>query len=382
MDNCSYSLPLAASQVHSLYIFHESEHPCFRCHKSRCFMKVGNQNEFPDLPRLLSDVKTGKCALILGPEIFQFNGQPLNTYVRNSLLEKYPDQIAAYYERDGFFLLRNPDDKPEIQDEIRYLFQNMDIDESLLRKIIEIPFSVVLSVNPDTFQRDLRFHYGLPHRFSLFDAGKEPDVDLPEAAPDLLKQRVPLYYNLLGCVEKQSTLILDYDDLFRLFQGLIAAPKLPGRLLVRLAETTSYLFLGFQFDRWHTQLLLRLLDVKRAARRFALQSVVPKEAGGEAFLVNQFRIKFLGAETHLLDQLHTAFADEGNLRAVNSADTPAKEAIVRLLQKGNTEHAIQKLIEVAKGTPVDQAATGLSARYQNWKTEKRPGVFFYFLIFA
>jgi len=336
-------------------------------------MKGGNQPVFPDLPRLVSDIKTGKCALILGPEIFHVNGLPLNTFVRNSLLEKFPDQIAAYYERDGFFLLRNPDDKPEIQDEIRYLFQNMDMDEALLRKIIEIPFSAVLSVNPDTFLRDLSFHYGLPHRFAWFDAGKETDVDLPEADPDLLKQRVPLYYNLLGCVEKQSTLILDYDDLFRLFQGLIAAPKLPGRLLVRLAETTSYLFLGFQFDRWHTQLLLRLLDVKRAARRFAFQSVVPQEVGGEAFLVNQFRIKFLGDETHLLDQLYQAFAEEGNLRAITNADTPAKEAIVRLLQKGNTEQAIQKLIEAAKGSPVEQAATGLSARFQNWKTEKNGG---------
>ena len=333
----------------------------------------GDNHEFPDLQRLVSDIKTGKCALILGPEIFQVNGLPLHTFIRNKVLESFPDQIAAYYERDGFFLLRNPDDKPEIQDEIRYLYQNTETDEALLRKIIEIPFSVVLSVNPDTYLRDLSFHYGLPHRFAWFDAGKETDVDLPEADPDLLQQRVSLYYNLLGCVEKQSTLILDYDDLFRLFQGLIAAPKLPGRLQVRLAETTSYLFLGFQFEPWHTQLLLRLFVVKRAARRFAVQSVVPKEAGGEAFLVNQFRIKFLGAETQLLDQIHHAFADEGNLRTISSADTPAKEAIVRLLQKGNTEQAIAKLIETAKGKPVEQAAIGLSARFQNLKNEKNGG---------
>ena len=265
-------------------------------------MTNGNKADFPDLPRLVSDIKAGKCALILGPEIFHVEGSPLHTYIRNKVLESFPDQIAAYYERDGFFLLRNADDKPEIQDEITHLYQQVDTDEALLRKIIEIPFSVVLSVNPDTFLRDLSFRYGLPHRFAWFDANKESDVDLPEADPDLLKQRVPLYYNLVGCIEKQSTLILDYDDLFRLFQGLIAAPKLPGRLMVRLAETTSYLFLGFQFDRWHTQLLLRLLDVKRAARRFALQSSAPKEEETEAFLINQFRIKFLGAEMHLLDQ--------------------------------------------------------------------------------
>ncbi|MEQ1744144.1 MAG: SIR2 family protein [Saprospiraceae bacterium] len=332
-----------------------------------------NKGDFPDLPRIVSDIKAGKCALILGPEIFQVEGIPLSVFVRNRVLEHFPDQIAAYYERDGFFLLRNPDDKPEIQDEVTYLFQEIDPDETILRKIIEIPFSVVLSVNPDTFLRDMSFRYGLPHRFAWFDASKESDVDLPEADPDLLKQRVPLYYNLLGCVEKQSTLILDYDDLFRLFQGLIAAPKLPGRLMVRLAETTSYLFLGFQFDRWHTQLLLRLLDVKRAARRFALHSVEPKEEETEAFLVNQFRIKFLGDDTHLLDQIHREFEKEDNLRQTTPADTPAKEAIVRFLQKGKTENAIAKLIEAAKGTPVEQASVGLSARFFNWQTEKNGG---------
>ncbi len=332
-----------------------------------------SKHEFSDLPRLVSDIKAGKCALILGPEIFQVKGEALSTYVRNKVLERFPDQIATYYERDGFFMLRNADDKPEIQDEITYLFQNIEPDEELLRKIIEIPFSMILSVNPDTFLRDLSFRYGLPNRFAWFDASKEADVDLPEIDPDLLKQRVPLYYNLLGCVEKQSTLILDYDDLYRLFEGLIAAPKLPGRLLVRLKDTTSYLFLGFQFDRWHTQLLLRLLDVKRAARRFALQSAIPEEEETEAFLVNQFRIRFLGAELHLLDQLHQAFGEEGNLREVQAANSPVKEAIVRFLQKGNTENAIEKLIEAAKGTSVEQAATGLSARYYSWKAEKTGG---------
>jgi hypothetical protein len=336
-------------------------------------MTKEDNGDFQDMPRLVADIKAGKCALILGPDIFPVNGMPLSTYIRNKILERFPDQIAAYYERDGFFLLRNADDKPEIQDEITYQYQDIDPDENLLRKLVEIPFSLVLSVNPDTFLRDLSFKYGLPHRFAWFDANKEEDVDLPEVDPDLLRQRVPLYYNMLGCIEKQSTLILDYDDLFRLFQGLIAAPKLPGRLMVRLKETTSYLFLGFQFDRWHTQLLLRLLDVKRAARRFALESDAPKEEATEAFLINQFRIRFLGIETHLLDRLYQAFADEGNLRVINPANTPAKEAIVRFLQKGNAENAIEKLIEAAKGTHVEQAAMGLSARYYNWKTEKSGG---------
>ena len=330
-----------------------------------------------DLVRLVADIKSGKCALVLGPEIFSVQGQPLQTYIKNQLLERFGDQIAAYYDRDGFFLLRNPDDKPEMQDEVQFLYKAVQPAEALLQQIIEIPFSLVLSVNPDTFLRDLSYAAGLPNRFAWFDARKQEDFDMPpsgEADGQALRDRIPMYYNLCGCVEKPSTLILDYDDLFRLLEGMLGAPKLPEKLLARLKDTTSYLFLGFQFDRWHTQLLLRLLDVKNAARRFAIQSPLPKEKDTEAFLLNQFRIRFLGDDADLLDQLHHHFADADLLRPTQSANTPAGQEITTFLQKGNLEKAVARLLDAAKTTGIADEATQMSARYHQWSEQKNKGL--------
>lgn len=329
-----------------------------------------------ELQRLVADVKAGRCALILGPEIFSINGQGIQTHIRAQLSERFGDQIAAYYERDGFFLLKNPEDKPEMQDELQHLYKSLRPAEDLLRQIVEVPFSLVLSVNPDTWLRDLSFRYGLPNRFAWFDPRKQEDLDVPdgsEAEGQALRDRIPLYYNLCGSVDRLSTLMLDYDDLYRLLEGMLGAPKLPEKLLARLKDTTSYLFLGFQFDRWHTQLMLRLLDVKNAPRRFAIQSPVPKEKDTEAFVISQFRIKFLGEETDVLRRVHAAFAAEGLLRPVDEGGAPARNEVTAHLQKGNLEKALGRLQDAAKGTSMADTATLLSSQYQLWLSEKNKG---------
>lgn len=329
-----------------------------------------------ELQRLVADVKAGRCALILGPEIFSIDGQGIQTHIRAQLSERFGDQIAAYYERDGFFLLKNPEDKPEMQDELQHLYKSLRPAEDLLRQIVEVPFSLVLSVNPDTWLRDLSFRYGLPNRFAWFDPRKQEDLDVPdgsEAEGQALRDRIPLYYNLCGSVDRLSTLMLDYDDLYRLLEGMLGAPKLPEKLLARLKDTTSYLFLGFQFDRWHTQLMLRLLDVKNAPRRFAIQSPVPKEKDTEAFVISQFRIKFLGEETDVLRRVHAAFAAEGLLRQVDEGGAPARNEVTAHLQKGNLEKALGRLQDAAKGTSMADTATLLSSQYQLWLSEKNKG---------
>ncbi|HLP96240.1 MAG TPA: SIR2 family protein [Saprospiraceae bacterium] len=328
-----------------------------------------------EFERLAEAIQSGNCALVLGPEIFQSEGLPLHHHIREHLKGIFGDQVTAY-ERDGFFLLQNPDDKPEMKDEVLQLYKNLSPPRELLQRIVEIPFTVVLSVNPDTHLRDLSYASGLPCRFAWFDAAKHMELEMPdgsEATGSALRERIPLYYNLCGSVEKPSTLVLDYDDLFRLLTGMLGAPKLPEKLLDRLKDTTYYLFLGFQFDRWHTQLLLRLLEVKNAARRFAVQSPLPKEKDTEAFVLNQFRIRFLGNEADLIAQIHQHFKASGELRPTRNLQTPAAQDITVFLQKGNLEKALARLSDAASNTELANKAVLLSAQYHQWLNEKNKG---------
>lgn len=329
-----------------------------------------------DLNRLVTDIKAGKCALVLGPEIFAVGDLPLQSYVRQQLMNRFGDQIVTYHERDGFFLLQTPDDKPDLQYELQHIYRSIKPAETLLQQILEVPFSLVLSVNPDTWLRDLSYANGLPCRFGWFDARKQEELLLPDSDgddPAALRERTPLYYNLCGCIERQSTLVLDYDDLFRLLEGLLGAPKLPEKLSARLKDTTSYLFLGFQFERWHTQLLLRLLDVRNSGLRFAMHSPEPKEKDTKAFVLKHFRINFLGDDALLMDKLHEAFAQEGLLRPANSAGTPAGKAIAVHLQKGELDKAVARLLNAATAEVRDDA-TLLSGQYHQYTEQKDKGL--------
>ncbi len=303
----------------------------------------------PDISKIVTDLKAGKAALILGPEIFDVDGIPMQRHVRQKIEQRFEDQIAAYYERDGFFIIKNQDDKPEIAEAVAELYRDMRPDEAVFRKIIEIPFPLVVSVNPDTFLTDLAFRFGVPHRFSAFYPNNPEDIEPPT-------REVPLFYNTAGCVARESSLLLDYDDLLRLLEGMLSAPKLPERLRNTLGDTKSFLFIGFQFDRWHTQLLLRLLNMRQAVRRIPTRTRIPDD-DTQAFLLNQFKIKFLGTDRDLLDELHQACAAEGILRSVTPPGSGPRAEVVFYLQKGNVEKAAETLYSAAQNTPLADDAT-------------------------
>ena len=179
-------------------------------------------NPSPDISKILADLKTGHAALIIGPEIFDVEGLPLQRYIRKQIEAEFPGQIASYYERDGFFILNNQDDKPEVAEAVADLFRNLRPNEDLYRQIMEIPFPLVVSVNPDTCLSELAFRLGVPHRFSAFYPNKPEDIETP--TPEL-----PLFYNIAGCIEREASLLLDYDDLLRLLEGMLAAHIGPHR---------------------------------------------------------------------------------------------------------------------------------------------------------
>jgi hypothetical protein len=232
----------------------------------------------PDISKIVADLKTGNAALILGPEIFDVDGMPVQRYVRQKIETEFQDDIASYYERDGFFIVRTEDAKPAIREAVADLYRNLHPNEATLQKIIEIPFPLVVSVNPDMFLSERAFRLGVAHRFSAFYPNAPEDIETPS-------RELPLFYNVAGCIAREPSLLIDYDDLLRLLEGMLSAPKLPERLRNTLGDTKSFLFLGFQFDRWHTQLLLRLLNMRQAVRRIA-PVTGQQDADTQAFLLN------------------------------------------------------------------------------------------------
>ncbi len=158
-------------------------------------------------------------------------------------------------------------------------------DEDLLKAIARLPFHLIVSINPDTFLSDTFYKFGVKHRFSHYRKGNRPS---DAVAPPTREE--PLIYNLTGSVLEDESSILDYEDLFSLIGSSLGAAGLPAGFRSAMEKIRTYIFMGFNFEKWHTQLMLRILCGKVGYRKYA----GPHELGADTriFLTNQFKIEF------------------------------------------------------------------------------------------
>lgn len=311
---------------------------------------------------IFSDIRQNKCVVLVGPEILKIGTISLRDVLRNQLKETNEDDIAHYYERDGFFLFRDRIAKEDVQREVVLFYQDhnlsKEIAEDLLLNLIRIKNHVILSINPDSFLSDVAFKYGIKHRFAYFQHGGTAvqDVDIPTGD-------MPLFYNLCGSLVRDDSLVLDYDDLFRLLSSLLGSPGLPPNLALSLQQAKHFLFVGFDFDKWYSQLLLRLLSGEKAIRKFAIDPS-EKNDNTTTFLVKQFDIEFIEDEQAFLMELIHRAGNEDLFRDIMEAQTPLSVRIIHFLQNGDVLNALNHLKTNEKA---QKTALLLLAQYHDLK---------------
>lgn len=317
---------------------------------------------------ILDDIRDQKAVLLIGPEIMRFEGKPLMSYLRESLFEHNPADIAYYYERDGFFLFNSPESKVRVARQVKRFYRALKPDEVLLRKVVQIPFHIVVSLNPDTFLSEAFYRHGIRHRFHYFQhrgrASEGEEVEAPNRA-------VPLVYNLFGSKDQDDSLVLDYNDVYALLQSVFGATGLPNKFLLALRKASTFIFLGFQFDRWYSQLLLKFLsDGGVLDNQLAANTSIP-DADTESFLIQQFKIKFLNDQSNFFQELYDRCSEEQLLRAIVEEDTcPEGVEIRKRIANGETDLALELLTGALKGTGKENAVALLSSRYTSLEQDK------------
>lgn len=292
---------------------------------------------------VLADIKNQQCVLLVGPEVVTVRGESLSTHLRNHLLRTNNDDITHYYQKDGFFLFKDSIAKEDVQRELKLYFEsikaNGEVEESIYRQISEIPFHLVVSINPDTFLSDYCIMNGIKHRFGFFriNGGAIPDMDEPT-------KQLPLFYNLCGCVQDDESLVLDYDDLFRLMKSVLGSPGLPPKLKATLESAKTFICLGFDFEKWYSQLLLRLLSEKKGSsiKKYAINTDIA-DTDTSTFLVHQFGITFLGEDRAFFHELHERCKSEIGLRELFTTGSTNKHRILDLVQKGEIKSAFNQI---------------------------------------
>lgn len=317
---------------------------------------------------ILDYIESEQAALLIGPEIMYFDGKPMNMAWREGLHERFENKIAYFYEQEGFFLFANKIAKNDAARFVRKFINEREPDEAVYKKIIQIKFPLVISINPDTYLSDVAYKYGVRHRFSHFKSRNKATEDVEEPGKDL-----PLFYNLCGAVHDDESILLDYEDLFRLIASSVSAPGLPPKLQSALDKVRIFFFVGFQFEKWYTQLLLRLLCGQEESEKYATnRQQVDNEV--RDFLLHQFQIEFLDKERSFLDHLHEKCAERKLLRPLAEPASADEINIIRLIQSGKElSSAFEILRQCTENTPEAHETTLLMARYNLLQEEKRKG---------
>jgi hypothetical protein len=192
----------------------------------------------------------------------------------------------------------------------------------------------------------------------------------------------PLLYNLCGSVEDPKSLILDYDDLFKLFKTMLADVNIPENQVRRpLYDATTFIFLGFHFERWYTQLFLRYLNqhedqFQKNSSNYALNTTFA-DAAMQQFFVQQFNVKFIGADWSFFEELHQRFKEKcpHKMRKLVEELSPKATTVVQLIEKADFDTALQmlKLFGMQLDDDDKTLLTMTESNYNDYLNSKKEG---------
>lgn len=325
-----------------------------------------------DWDDILDDIRDQKAVLLIGPEIMKINGLPVNRCLRDSLFERNSEDITFYYERDGLFLFKSPESKVRIARQVKRFYRDLAPDEALLKRIVQIPFHLIVSLNPDTFVSEALYQYGIKHRFHYFQHrnrdNENDEIEKPGRAQ-------PLVYNLFGSKDQDDSLILDYDDVYKMLQSAFGSSSLPNKFLRSFREASTYIFVGFQFEKWYSQLLLKFLsDSGRREKLISINNDLTDKDTHE-FVIRQFQIQFMGDQFDFFGELFQHCGKMGLLRPL-AEESACPQAVTIRQRIANSEiaDALDLFHDALRGRADENEAILLKSRYNKLLEDQEKGI--------
>lgn len=274
-----------------------------------------------DWNSILDKIEKEKCILFLGPgiNIDSDGNSPIDMFNKD-LAKRRSDIIPAYYEDDGFFLLEAPMFREKIFDEWERFYEKTS--KERYKALALIPFHVIVSATPDLIMKTVFKELKIPFTFDYFFTKNPHNVEG-------FSQSKPLLYNLIGSMEEPDSVVLTHDDLFNYLTGVLGEKKLPEKLRIVFRSAQTLLFLGFQFNKWYAQLILRFFDLhkkERIANRIACERCLPQTT--IALYEKEFTIEFISNDTSsFIDELYEHCKNKGILRSIPKEERKADEII-------------------------------------------------------
>ena len=339
----------------------------------------------PDWATLAQSIGDGEAILLLGPDavpMYRVDNQPeadalpqaltFSQLTRLKIKHNPKVKYAFHYQRDNLYLFQDNESKKEAKKTVREAARDKAWlpDKELLRQIAAIPFSVVLSINPDTFVRDAFVDLGIPRQFDYYSSkDKTNEENITTPAP-----HKPLIYNLCGCTEDIQSVILDYNDLFALLKNMLNDLKVPEALRTALRQTDTYILLGFHFDRWYFQLLLHYLNMldgefDNSNKTFSILSELNDGDETQEFVMQQFNLKWIAPNREDFEQLFAACEQKKILRKIDQPQSSRLAEVRQRIARNDVAGAIDVLENAETDTDRLNTLTILRGRLAAWQEE-------------
>ena len=217
---------------------------------------------------LVEGLQSGKCVLVLGPDIPAASGagQPAA-----SARDAFCEYLAAQLREEGlavaepalFGLAQQYEDTPAFQtvklkNIAAKFFRELPLGPGALHAALAgLPFPLVLTTCHDgLLQKALAARDKPAVTYAYHYRGEPRDILELAEAPECDR---PAVYHLFGNSANPDSLVLTENDLLDFIRNLISArPKLPDSLKSQLRDKT-FLFVGFGIRHWTIRFLLKLL---------------------------------------------------------------------------------------------------------------------------
>jgi hypothetical protein len=336
-----------------------------------------------DWVKLAQSIKDGEAILVLGPDAIPFypaqtvegvapgrladnTESTFSKLSRLKVLEMSEGQVQHFYQRDNLFLFRDATAKQDAMKCVREVARDRAWlpDSELMRQIVQMPFSVVLSLNPDKYLYEAFVKYWREPQFDYFTTkGKThiPNILLPTSDQ-------PLLYNLAGSVQdKLDSVVLDYYDLFEFLKSLLQDHVVPDNLGKKLSEADRFILLGFDLERWYFQLFLQYINklddnhYNNYKKSFPILSYA-SEASTE-FVMLQFKVQHVAASRSEFESLFKACERQGILRQIKEESSPVETQVRLLTVQGKFDEAFTMLNQYASEAERKLDIPHLQGRY-------------------
>lgn len=215
---------------------------------------------------LLKDIERQRCILLLGPRlalgIDQNSEKPLVELLAMHLSEELKAEGIPFdsnASQDLSYIAQRFMTIPKIrridlEDEALTFYQKFQSQpHELYQLIARLPFHLIVNSNPDdNILKAFRKEGKLNARQLHYNYRRELDVDFPE-----LSESSPLVYNLLGSLSDPESLVLSQENQVDFIRNVVKGnPPIPNQLMRHFDDRKTYLFLGFNLEKWYFRLML------------------------------------------------------------------------------------------------------------------------------